>query len=228
MDRRRTAEAPISRLARTISALGFLCGIAVSVSSCSSPPDNPPLGVSAPPPASSAVASSGAPSATGSSQSSKPTSPTTPTQSGGAEGASSASAAPCPIASASAIEAALGAAVTSQSTSSAGTSGLLCQIYLKKSNLRTAVTLYLSTTSAASLSTFKQAKRAALATGAVAIAGVGQDAYYDSNAFNLHFINGHYSGAVQIAGPSANSLRGNAEQVRSNIIKLAQSIAANQ
>lgn len=159
------------------------------------------------------VSASRAPAAT--------TSPTAPA-SGGAEGASTESTASCQIASTATVEKVLSASVSS-ATGAPSPIGQQCQFVLARSVLGTRVTVFLSQASPTTPASFAAAKKSALAHGAVAIAGLGDDAYYTVRAANLQYLSATSAGAAQAQGATAP-----AAAVRGALVSLARAILANQ
>lgn len=146
----------------------------------------------------------------------------------GAEGAGEQDEVPCPLVSEDAVGAAFGARIASQTTSSTGAGGQLCLIRLANSNLGPGISLHLSRIAPASPASFRTAKQAALAHGALPVAGVGQDAYYSPAAHNLQYLSGSTTGALQVRSGSAAALAAVGGRVQADLVALARAAVANQ
>lgn len=98
---------------------------------------------------------------------------------------------------------------------------------LSRSNLGANVTVYLSRYPSTSVASFTAAKRLALAHGAVAVAGVGDDAYFTPAATNLQYRSGQVAGAAQaqLTGASSPARRA---QALADLTRLAKAVLANQ
>jgi len=148
---------------------------------------------------------------------------------GGAEGArSEAAETPCPLVSAQAVTAAFGARIAAQTTGTSGPNAQFCQIRLANSNLGPGISLRLTRLSPASAASFAAGRRAALAHGAVAVAGVGQSAYYTPSAHNLQYLSGTTTGALQVQSSTPGTLAAVGGRVQANLVALARSAVGNQ
>jgi hypothetical protein len=162
--------------------------------------------------AGSAPSSSGAPAGAGSAPA------------GGAEGARPATGAPCRVASASDVVAAFGGKVGSQTSGTSGIGNPLCTFHLTKSNAGLPGTVSVTVNAKSSAATFAQIKKHE--SGAIAVSGVGSNAFYVAKSGTLQFIKGSTVVVIQATLRAPGSQPAKASQVRTDMMALGKSIAA--
>jgi hypothetical protein len=67
-----------------------------------------------------------------------------------------------------------------------------------------------------------------VASGAEAISGVGQGAYYTASAHNLQYLSGTVAGGLSVTSTNPAALTSLAGQVRADLIALATKVIAEQ
>jgi hypothetical protein len=147
--------------------------------------------------------------------------------SGGVEAPPSQGDSPCAIASAAAVTAAFGGKVAAVTTSTTGTGSPLCRFVLDNSRVGASLTVSVSTHRPVSASSFNDGKALALKSGATAVSGVGDSAYYTQSAATLQFIRGTTGGFVAGTLPHGTGSARTAAAMRSGTVALGTSITSH-
>lgn len=146
-------------------------------------------------------------------------------RSSGAEGATPAGAAQCRITAPGDVAAAFGGKVV---TTSAGTSGIgnpICRFTLTKSNAGVPGTVSVTVDAKSSAKTFAQIKKSL--PGATSVAGVGDSAFFVAGTSTVQFLKGSQAAVLQATLRAPGGPTPPAARVKSDLIVLAQSIAAS-
>jgi hypothetical protein len=101
-----------------------------------------------------------------------------------------------------------------------------CSFTLVSSNVGRGVILTMSRYQAVARETFAASKAAAIASGAQAISGLGDDAYFVPSSANLQFLSGGAASALQVQTRAAGGVPSDIASVKADLIALARAVIA--
>jgi hypothetical protein len=163
------------------------------------------------------------------SSSSVTSSPKSPSSSAGHEnGASAGGLPPCTLVPSAQVTKTLGGKVDGVTVTTTPIGNPACIFVLERFNGGGSVSVTVTTRGSASATLFKQTKASAIEHGSVSVAGVGENAYYNSAANDLQFYARGFAGAISGAPRQASSpnTKIDGARLKADLIALSQAVVA--